>query len=114
MDPLQHLLFTSQRMDTALELAKDLRESAFVVWSRPGIPAGYISRERLLGNPPPLPDSLIDAWIIPTPYAVPPEMTAGQVYNLMQHHKLPLVLVFDQVNYIGVVYWEKVVALTKM
>ena len=41
-------------------------------------------------------------------------MTAGQVYNLMQHHKLPLVLVFDQVNYIGVVYWEKVVALTKM
>ncbi len=114
MDPLQHLLFTSQRMDAARELAKDLRESAFVVWSRPGIPAGYIPRDRLLGNPPPLPDSLIDAWIIPTPYAVPPEMTAGQLYNLMQHHKLPLVLVFDQVNYIGVVYWEKVVAITKM
>jgi Zn-dependent protease len=113
MEPLQHLLFTGQRMIEAREIVKDQKDSSFIVWSRPGIPAGYISRDRLLGNPPPLPDSYIDAWIIPSPAAVPPDLSAGQLYNLMQQHKLPIVLVFDQANYIGMVHWEKVQALTR-
>jgi Zn-dependent protease len=113
MEPLQHLLFTGQRMIEAREIVKDQKDSSFIVWSRPGIPAGYISRDRLLGNPPPLPESLIDAWIIPSPAAVPPELSAGQLYNLMQQHKLPLVLVFDQANYIGMVHWEKVQSLSR-
>jgi len=113
MDPLLHQLFTGQRMDEAREIVKGQKDAGFIVWSRPGIPAGYIPRDRLLGNPPPLPDSLIDAWIIPAPVAVPPDISAGQLYNLMQQHKLPLVLVFDQTNYIGVVHWEKVVGLTR-
>lgn len=113
MEPLQYMLFTGQRMIEAREIVKNQKDSSFIVWSRPGIPAGYISADRLLGNPPPLPDSLIDAWIIPAPAAVPPDLSAGQLYNLMQHHKLPLVLVFDQTNYIGMVHWENVQALTK-
>lgn len=113
MDPVTHELFTGQRMDQAREIVKDRKDSSFVVWSRPGIPAGYITRDHLLGNPPPLPESLIDAWTIPAPVAVSPDLSAGQLYNLMQSNRFPLVLVFDQVNYIGIVHWEKLVSLTK-
>jgi Zn-dependent protease len=113
MQPIQHLLFTGQRMDEAKAITKDLKDSCFIVWSRPGIPAGYITRDRLTGYPPPSPDSLLDAWIIPAPVAVAPQLSAAQLYNLMQQHKLPLALVFDGTNYIGVVHWEAVSALTK-
>jgi len=113
MQPIQHQLFTGQSMEMAMAITKDLKDSSFVVWSRLGIPAGYITRDRLTSYPPPSPDSLLDAWIIPAPAAVPPHLSAGQLFNLMQQHKLPLVLVFDGTNYIGVVHWEQVAALTK-
>jgi Zn-dependent protease len=113
MEPVQHLFFAGQRMDEARAKAHELKDTSFVVWSRPGVPAGYITRDRLLQNPPPPPESIIDPWIIPAPFAVPPDLSASQVFGLMQQHKLPLVLVFDQVNYIGVVHWEKVAQLAR-
>jgi len=113
MQPIQHLFFTGQRMEEARGIANGLKELSFVVWSRPGVPAGYITRDQLLQNPPPPPESIIDPWIIPSPFAVPPDLSASQVFGLMQQHKLPLVMVFDQINYIGVVHWEQVAALTK-
>lgn len=113
MEPIHHILYTGQTMSAAKESVKDQKESGFVIWSRPGIPAGYITRDRLFGYPPPLPESLIDAWIIPAPVAVAPDMTAAQLYHIMQQNKLPLVMVFDQVQYIGVIHWEKVAGLLK-
>jgi Peptidase family M50 len=113
MEPVQQLFFTGQRMEDARATAQEQTVSSFVVWSRPGVPAGYITRDRLLHNPPPPPESVIDPWIIPAPFAVPPDLSAAQVFGLMQQHKLPLVLVFDQINYIGVVHWDKVAGLTK-
>ena len=105
--------FIGQRIDEARGIANGLKDLSFVVWSRPGVPAGYITRDQLLQNPPPPPESIIDPWIIPAPFAVPPDLSASQVFGLMQQHKLPLVMVFDQINYIGVVHWEQVAALTK-
>jgi Zn-dependent protease len=114
MEPLQHVLFMGQQLSAAKDMVRDNKELSYVVWSRPGVPAGYITRDRLFQyGPPPLPENLIDAWVIPAPVAVSPDLSAMQLYTLMQQHKLPLVLVFDQLNYIGVVHWEKVSSLLK-
>jgi len=113
MEPIRHLLFSGQSMGAAREAVKSLPDQGFVVWSRPGIPAGYITRERLMATPPPPPDSLVDAWIIPAPVAVAPDISGAMLYSFMQQHKLPVVLVFDQINYIGVIQWSQVAALTR-
>ena len=113
MEPIQYHFYTNQRLEDARLVAQGQIATSFVVWSRPGVPAGYITRDRLLHNPPPPPESMIDPWIIPAPFAVPPDLSVAQLYGVMQQHKLPLVLVFDQINYIGVVHWEKVASLTK-
>ncbi len=44
---------------------------------------------------------------------LPPDFSAGQVHAVMQKHKLPLVLIFDKVNYLGVVQWETIAAMAK-
>lgn len=114
MQPLQHQLFVGQLTSTARDLIKTIKDSSFIVWSRPGIPAGYITRDRLLNLvPSSATEDTIDAWIIPAPVAVSPELSAGQVYALMQQHKLPVVLVFNQVNYVGEIHWEDVTSLLK-
>src|SRR6187549_901932 len=114
MEPVQHYLFLGQGIHAARELVKNLKDLSFVVWSRPGIPAGYITKERLfVSNPPAPPESLIDPWVIPSPAIVPPDLSVVQLYGLMQQHKLPIVLVSDQVNYLGVIRWENVAALSK-
>ena len=112
MQPIQYLFFTGQSFAEARELANGLQDSSYPVWSRPGVPTGFISREKLLQTPPPLPESTIDPWIIPAPFAIPPDLSAGQVFAIMQQHKLPLVLVFDQINYIGVIHWERMRSIT--
>jgi hypothetical protein len=112
MDSLDYQLFTGQQMDLAKEKVTGLKATSFVVWSRPGVPAGYITKDRLMHHQPSSPsENLIDNWLVPSPVAVSPELPAGHLYSLMQQHNLPIVLVYDQINYLGVVHWEKVTAL---
>jgi len=114
MAPVQHQLFIGQALSDAKDIIKNQKDQSFIVWSRPGVPAGYITRDRLLhNNPPPLPDSLIDPWVIPSPAVVPPDLSVIHLHSLMQQHKLPIVLVSDQVNYLGVIRWESLTALAK-
>jgi Zn-dependent protease len=113
MDQLQHVLFMGQDLQAAVDSVKELKDKSYVVWSRPGVPAGYITRDRLLNPTNSLTSSLIDAWVIPAPVAVAPDISAGQLYSLMHQHKLPIVLVFDQTHYLGTVTWEKVASLLR-
>jgi Zn-dependent protease len=113
MDPIQHDLFLGMTLDEAGHIIGGKKELSSVVWSRPGIPAGYITRDRILGGTPEEKTNLIDAWVIPAPVAIPPDFSAGQVHAVMKQHKLPLVLVFDKTNYLGVIHWEHVVLLVK-
>lgn len=107
MEPLQHILFSGQRMDEARSVATVRKDLSYIVWSRPGVPSGYITRERIMQHPPPPPGDVIDPYIIPSPVAVSPQLSAAQVMGFMQQRKLPVVLVFDQLNYIGEIHWEK-------
>jgi hypothetical protein len=102
-----------QDLQAAVDSVKELKDKSYVVWSRPGVPAGYITRDRLLNPTNSLTSSLIDAWVIPAPVAVAPDISAGQLYSLMHQHKLPIVLVFDQTHYLGTVTWEKVASLLR-
>ncbi len=114
MEPINPQLFLGQGIAVAKELMNNLKDLSFIVWSRPGIPAGYITRDRLFhNNPPPLPENPIDAWVIPSPAVVPQDLSVSQLYGLMQQHKLPIVLVSDHVNYLGVIRWESIEALAK-
>lgn len=113
MMPVQHILFLGMTLYEAKERIREKKELSFIVWSRPGIPAGYLMRDRILGGAPSEDDHPIDAWVIPAPVALPPEFSAGQVHAVMRQHKLPLVLVFDKINYLGVVQWETVAAMAK-
>lgn len=113
MMPVQHILFLGMTLREAKEKIRENKELSYIVWSRPGIPAGYLMRDRILGGAPTEDDHLIDAWVIPAPVALPPEFSAGQVHAVMRQHKLPLVLVFDKINYLGVVQWETVAAMAK-
>lgn len=109
VDPVNHQFYLGQTMDEARTLAQQAHGNAFMVWSRPGIPAGYITRERLIPvYPPSLPDRLIDPWVIPAPVVIPMETPAMQLIAFMQQHKLPVLLVSDATGYAGVVQWEKV------
>jgi CBS domain containing-hemolysin-like protein len=113
MLPVEHILFLGMTLQDAKEKIREKKELSFIVWSRPGIPAGYLMRDRILSDAPSEGDHLIDAWVIPAPVALPPEFSAGQVHAVMRQHKLPLVLVFDKINYLGVVQWETVAAMAK-
>jgi Zn-dependent protease len=114
MKPLLHQLFSGQLMSSAIQATKESTDSSFIVWSRPGIPAGYITKDRLKESTLSLEsESTIDAWVIPAPVAVPPDLSATQLSTLMQQNKLPIVLVFDQGLYLGVIHWEKVAGLYK-
>jgi len=109
MEPIEHIFHTGQSMSEAKKMVKTVNGDSFVVWSRPGIPSGYITRERLENfNPGLYSDSPIDAWVIPSPAVVAPETPADQLFTFMQHYKIPLALVFDKVNYQGIVHWKKV------
>ncbi len=109
MEPIEHIFFTGQTMNAAKELAKPLKGESFIVWSRPGIPAGYITRDFLDSkNVTTNSDSLIDAYVIPSPAVVPPDTQLGQLYAFMQHHKIPLALISDNGYYVGVIPWKKV------
>ncbi len=108
MEPIEHVFHSGQSMTDAKEKMKDLKGDSFIVWSRPDVPIGYITRDSLTNfNPMIVSDGTIDAWVIPSPAVVAPETPAGQLFSFMQHYKLPLALVFDKVNYQGIVHWKK-------
>ncbi len=114
MDPIDHQFFLGQTLDTARQIISSLKGQAFVVWSRPGIPAGFITREQLLtADVVPGENLYLDEKMVPTPMAVAPELSASQLFTLMQQHKIPVVLVYDQVQYIGIIPWEKVTGLLR-
>jgi len=109
MEPLHHELFLGQQIQDAQEKIQKIKNAAFIVWSRPGIPAGYITKERLLSaHMMNIADGLVDPWVIPVPVVVGPHATARQVIGIMQQQKLPIVLVGDHNGYIGEIHWENV------
>jgi hypothetical protein len=109
MAPIEHLLFLGQSVQAARTAVLDRPENSFIVWSRPGIPAGYVTRERLFHNfPPPPPESAIDAWVVPAPIAIGRDYSAVQVAGVLQQHKAPLVLVTDGFGYIGTIDRERI------
>ena len=113
MSPVRHDLFMGMPLEKAREMIRDKEEQSFVVWVGPGIPGGYINRDRIMRVADTDQTGNIDAWVIPSPVAIPPDFSAGQVHAVMQKHKLPIVLIFDQVHYLGVIHWEKVAELMK-
>ena len=109
MSPLQHELFLGQPLQDVQEKIQKVKNVAFIVWSRPGIPAGYVTRESLLSVPLiNIADSLVDPWVIPVPVVVGPHASARQVIGLMQQQKIPVVLVGDHNGYLGEIHWENV------
>lgn len=109
MDPLDHYLQVDEPMKDVQEKVKTMKGESFIVWNGPDQPTGYVTRDQILRyNPVTHPDSLVNAWVIPAPAIVAPETPAAQLFAFMQHHKLPLALVFDQLHYLGVVHWKKV------
>ncbi len=114
MVPLQHLLHTGIRMSEAIRLTENNLGESFIVWSRPGVPTGYITREQLnrfakaQGE-----DTFIDAYIIPAPAVVPHDTPVSNLIGFMQQHKLPVVIVSENQNYTGIVQWEKVAGFTQ-
>ena len=109
MSPLQHELFLGQPLQDVQEKIQKIKSVAFIVWSRPGIPAGYVTRESLLSVPLiSIADSLVDPWVIPVPVVVGPHASARQVIGLMQQQKIPVVLVGDHNGYLGEIHWENV------
>jgi len=112
MQPVEHLLHVGQSVAQARSALEGRSGKGFIVWSRPGIPAGYVMRDRLIGAVPPLPpESPIDPWVIPSPVAVAPDVSAGNLYQVMRQHQLPVALVSDGLGYVGTVPWEAVDAL---
>lgn len=114
MDPIEHIFFTGQMLSIAKEISKNIKGDSFIVWSGPGIPAGYITREslnslRTLNSQ----DTPIDAYVIPSPAVVSPETSAGQLLAFMQQHKIPVALVSDNSHYVGVIPWKKIVDLIR-
>jgi Zn-dependent protease len=108
MDPPDHRFFLGQTLSAVKDALHQIRGNAFIVWSRPGIPAGYITRQTIdKVDPMHLPGSLIDAWVIPSPFVVSPDTHASQLIQVMQHHRLPIVLVSDPTGYVGTITWEK-------
>lgn len=113
MEPLQHLLHTGIRISDAIRLTENNPAESFIVWSRPGIPAGYITREQLNRLTKPTgEDNLIDAFIIPAPAVVPHDTPIANLIGFMQQHKLPVVIVSENNHYTGVVHWEKLSGYT--
>lgn len=108
MQPLQHELFLGQSIPDAQEKIQKAGYTAFIVWSSPGIPAGYITKERLMAAYMNLGDGVVDPWVIPVPVVVGPNTSARQVIGMMQQQKLPIVLVGDHNGYLGEILWENV------
>ncbi|MEO6131282.1 MAG: site-2 protease family protein [Saprospiraceae bacterium] len=109
MEPIDHFLQEGEAMSAVKEKMKTLKGESFVVWAGQNRPSGYITRERIENfNSSMHPDSIIDAWVIPSPAIVSPETPAGQLFAFMQQNKIPLAIVFDQLHYLGVVHWKKV------
>ena len=108
MDPLVMGLYLGQSLQEAQQFVQMQEDKTFIVWSRPGIPAGYISRERIQQGATAAYTNIIDPWVIPMPVVVGPHAPATQLISLMQQQKLPIVLVGDTNGYLGVVTAEKV------
>lgn len=114
LEPIEHIFFTGQMLSAASELLKTVKGDSFIVWSRPGIPAGYITRESIQQHQRQFqPDGLIDAYVIPSPAVVPPGTSAGNLYSFMHQHKIPIALVADNGHYIGILPWKNVLDLLR-
>ncbi|MDQ3015398.1 MAG: hypothetical protein M3R25_01555, partial [Bacteroidota bacterium] len=87
---------------------------SFIVWSRPGIPAGYITRDRIHAfDPRTSEDFTIDAFIIPVPAVVPHDTPVQHLHTFMQQHRLPIVIVSKDQQYAGFAYWQKIASFAK-
>lgn len=111
MDPLNHDFFVGQPLSEARQLLATLPGESFIVWSRPGVPAGYITRERILSSADT--NQHLDAFVIPAPSVVSTETSASQLFAFMQSRKIPVTLVSENSHYVGVIPWQKVVDLLK-
>ena len=107
MEPIMHTYFLGQPIHSIRDTINASKELNFIVWSRPGIPAGYTTRDRIIQAIGQNPFALIDETVIPVPYVIAPETKVIQLIHLMQQHHLPIVLVGDGNGYTGVITKEK-------
>lgn len=108
MEPITHVFFTNQPVYIAQQQAAALDANTFIVWSRPGIPAGFITRKSLMALDPDINKGLtVDSIIIPVPFAIPVNTSLTQLAGIMQQQKIPIVLINDETGYAGTVTWER-------
>jgi len=107
MAPIEHLIFTGNSVADARHAIHGHPDKAFVVWARPGVPAGFITRDTRSqsGIPEEQPIEQVMSY---TPVVIAPDLPLQHVFSLMQQHQLPLVLLYDQTGYLGVVNRESI------
>lgn len=114
MEPVEHIIFNGQTLLDAKEKIRELKDDSFIVWSRAGIPSGYITRDQIEMHHPSLAnESLIDAFVIPAPAVVAIDTDAANIFSFMQQNKLPIVLVADKNTYQGIIHWRKIADLIR-
>ena len=111
MEPLHHDFFLGQTISEARNRLATIPGESFIVWSRPGVPAGYITRDRLLNSLET--DQHLDAYVIPAPAVVSIDTSASQLFAFMQSRKIPVTLVSENSHYVGVIPWQKIVDLIR-
>lgn len=107
MDPIMHTYFLGQPIHSIRDTINGHQDAAFIVWSRPGVPAGYATKAQLQKIAADNPFAVVDEAVVPVPFVVAPDTKAIQIIALMQQHHLPIVLVSDMYGYKGVVTKEK-------
>jgi Zn-dependent protease len=108
MEPVEHRLHLGLTIDAALEQVKSLARKSFIVWSKPGVPAGYITKDRLMENQDGNGANVtIDSLLTMAPVAIPAETPILQLIPFMQQNQLPIVLVTNQHGFVGVIAWDQ-------
>jgi Zn-dependent protease len=107
MEPVMHVYFLGQPIHSIRDAINAATEESFIVWSRPGVPAGYSTKTRTMDAIAQNAFAVIDDAVVPAPYVVTPETKAMQIVHVMQQYQLPIVLVSDQYGYKGVITKEK-------
>lgn len=103
-DPVIHILHAGMSITTARELIASMDGEHFIVWSRPGVPAGYISRKQIEDEDH---TGTIDPFIVPAPTVVSESTPLSQLMGYMVENKIPIVLLSNGSLYTGIIYWEK-------
>lgn len=104
ISPIHYQLFQGQSMSDARRTIADSNENAFIVWSGPGQPSGYVMKDRIMAVPiPGVPEGTVDAWVLPNPGTIHSGMSVAQAMQIMQQYQLPIALVSDGFTITGTI-----------